>query len=149
MLELMKKVVLTGLGAAAMTKEKVQEIAKELAEQATMSEKEGQEFRACDMLLLESLSLFCGDLIRNHRLVDELQTMSVTMVRALVSAVDQKDTYTSGHSIRVGFYSTLLGRAAGLNEREMRDLKWSALLHDVGKIGSRDDVLKKPGKLTK
>ena len=110
---------------------------------------EGQAFRASDMLLLESLSLFCGDLIRNHRLVREMQTMSVTMVRALVSAVDQKDTYTSGHSIRVGFFATLLGRTKGLNKQDMKMLEWSALLHDVGKIGIRDDVLKKPGKLTK
>ena len=75
--------------------------------------------------------------------------MSVTMVRALVSAVDQKDTYTSGHSIRVAFYTTLLGRAFGLSEEDMKMLRWSALLHDVGKIGIRDDVLKKTGKLTK
>ena len=74
---------------------------------------------------------------------------STAMVRSLVSAVDQKDEYTCGHSNRVAYYATLLGRALGLEEDEMRMLQWSALLHDVGKIGIRDDVLKKRGRLTK
>jgi len=105
-------------------------------------------FRASDMLLLESLTLFCGDLIRNHRLVNELREMSLAMVRSLVNAVDQKDEYTSGHSLRVGYYASLLGEDLGLGDLELQMLQWSALLHDVGKIGIRDSVLKKEGKLT-
>ncbi len=105
-------------------------------------------FRACDMLLVEALVTFCGDLVSNHRLVRELRETSVSMVRALVCAVDQKDEYTSNHSVRVGFYSTMLGRLVGLSPEDLQMLQWSALLHDVGKIGIRDDVLKKEGKLT-
>ena len=108
-----------------------------------------QEFRASDMLLVEALVTFCGDLVANHRLVRELRETSVSMVRALVCAVDQKDEYTSNHSVRVGFYSTMLGRLVGLSPEDLQMLQWSALLHDVGKIGIRDDVLKKEGKLTK
>jgi HD-GYP domain-containing protein (c-di-GMP phosphodiesterase class II) len=107
-----------------------------------------ERFRAGDMLLLESLTMFCGDLIRNHRLVDELRQMSLTVVRSLVNAVDQKDTYTSGHSLRVGYFATLLGEELGLGHEDLQMLRWSALLHDVGKIGIRDDVLKKKGQLT-
>lgn len=107
-----------------------------------------EAFRAVDMLLLESLTTFCGDLIRNHRLVRELREMSISMVRSLVGAVDQKDPYTSGHSLRVGYYATLLGESLGLGSVDLQMLQWSALLHDVGKIGIRDDVLKKEGKLT-
>ena len=107
------------------------------------------EFRSGDMLLLETLTTFCGDLIRNHRLVWELREMCFAMVRSLVNAVDQKDTYTSGHSVRVGYYASLLGRRLDLEEPGIQMLQWSALLHDVGKIGIRDDVLKKQGKLTK
>lgn len=106
------------------------------------------EFRSGDMGLLQSLTTFCGDLIRNHRLVRELRTMSITMVRALVNAVDQKDEYTSCHSLRVAYYATLLGRDLDLSKADLRMLQWSALLHDVGKIGIRDSVLKKEGKLT-
>ncbi len=109
---------------------------------------EGRAFRASDMLLVGSLATFCGDILLNHWLVRELHEMSFAMVRALVNAVDQKDEYTSGHSIRVGFYATQLGMAMKLSASDLQMLQWSALLHDVGKIGIRDDVLKKPGKLT-
>ncbi len=105
-------------------------------------------FRASDMMLLESLAMFCGDLIRNHRLVIEIRGMSIAMVRALVNAIDQKDEYTSGHSLRVGYYATELGQRLGLAKADLQMLQWSALLHDVGKIGIRDSVLKKKGKLT-
>lgn len=105
-------------------------------------------FRASDMMLLKSLAMFCGDLIRNHRLVLELRGMSIAMVRSLVNAIDQKDEYTSGHSLRVGYYATELGKCLGLAKADLQMLQWSALLHDVGKIGIRDSVLKKKGKLT-
>ena len=105
-------------------------------------------FRASEMMLIESLTTFCGDLIRSHRLVRELREMSIAMVRALVNAVDQKDEYTCGHSLRVAYYATTLGQRLGLGEVELQMLQWAALLHDVGKIGIRDNVLKKEGKLT-
>ena len=105
-------------------------------------------FESGDMSLVEALMLYLGDVVRNLRLVIELRGLSMDMVRALVSAVDQKDTYTSGHSNRVGFYARLLGVELGLDDHELQMLEWSALLHDVGKIGIRDDVLRKPGKLT-
>ncbi|MEE9295297.1 MAG: HD-GYP domain-containing protein [Phycisphaerae bacterium] len=105
-------------------------------------------FHSGDMMLLDSLSCFCGDVVRNLRLLQELQQTSMDLVRTLVNAVDQKDPYTSGHSNRVGYYATLLGREVELEEKELRALEWSALLHDVGKIGIRDEVLKKAGKLT-
>lgn len=107
-----------------------------------------QRWQSGDMLLLDSLATFCGDAIRNFRLLQELQQMSMDMVRSLVSAVDQKDPYTSGHSGRVRYYALLLGVEVGYDKDELRTLEWSALLHDVGKIGIRDDVLKKPGRLT-
>ena len=105
-------------------------------------------FRASEMMLIESLTTFCGDLIRSHRLVGELREMSLAMVRALVNAVDQKDEYTCGHSLRVAYYATTLGQRLGLGEIDLQMLQWASLLHDVGKIGIRDNVLKKEGKLT-
>lgn len=106
------------------------------------------DFHSSEMLLVDSLTRFCGDLIQNLQLVKEMREMSVSMVRSLVNAVDQKDEYTCGHSLRVAYYATLLGRELNLDEVELQMLQWSALLHDVGKIGIRDDVLKKKGKLT-
>lgn len=107
------------------------------------------EFHSSEMLLVDSLTSFCGDLMQNLQLVREMREMSISMVRSLVNAVDQKDEYTCGHSLRVAYYATLLGKEVNLNEVELQMLQWSALLHDVGKIGIRDDVLKKKGKLTK
>jgi len=106
------------------------------------------QFRASEMMLVESLTAFCGDLIRSHRLVRELREMSIAMVRSLVSAVDQKDEYTCGHSLRVAYFATTLGQCVGLGEVDLQMLQWAGLLHDVGKIGIRDNVLKKEGKLT-
>lgn len=109
---------------------------------------EAPEFRASDMGLIEVLTTFCGDLIANIRLHHQLRQISVDLVRSLVCAIDQKDPYTSGHSLRVGYYARRLGQELCLKSEDLQMLEWSALLHDVGKIGIRDEVLKKPGKLT-
>ena len=69
-------------------------------------------------------------------------------IRMLAAAIDEKDPYTRGHSGRVAKYSTIIGEGIGLNAEELDRLRISALLHDVGKIGVDDRVLKKPGKLT-
>jgi HD-GYP domain-containing protein (c-di-GMP phosphodiesterase class II) len=68
--------------------------------------------------------------------------------RALASAIDAKDPYTRGHSVRVNRYSVILARYHGLSEEGIRDIHVASLLHDVGKIGVDDAILKKPGKLT-
>src|SRR5215510_3508328 len=69
-------------------------------------------------------------------------------IRMLAAAIDEKDPYTRGHSGRVAKYSTLIGRELGLSEDDLDKLRIAALLHDVGKIGVDDRVLKKPGALT-
>lgn len=69
-------------------------------------------------------------------------------IRMLAAAIDEKDPYTRGHSGRVAKYSLAIGEALGLTADELDNLRISALLHDVGKIGVDDRVLKKPGQLT-
>ncbi len=69
-------------------------------------------------------------------------------IRMLAAAIDEKDPYTRGHSGRVAKYSMAIGEALGLDAEDLDRLRISALLHDVGKIGVDDRVLKKPGKLT-
>ena len=69
-------------------------------------------------------------------------------IRMLAAAIDEKDPYTRGHSGRVAKYSIIIGEALGMGAEELDRLRISALLHDVGKIGVDDRVLKKPGKLT-
>jgi len=69
-------------------------------------------------------------------------------IRMLAAAIDEKDPYTRGHSGRVAKYSTLIARELGLSAEDLDKLRIAALLHDVGKIGVDDRVLKKPGALT-
>lgn len=69
------------------------------------------------------------------------------MVTSLAGAIDAKDPYTKGHSTSVSRYSEALARALRLPEQEVERIKIGALLHDVGKIGIPESVLKKPGKL--
>jgi len=71
----------------------------------------------------------------------------VEMVTSLAGAIDAKDTYTKGHSTSVSRYSEALARAINLPEEEVQRITLGALLHDVGKIGIPENVLKKPGKL--
>ena len=69
-------------------------------------------------------------------------------MEALANAIDAKDSYTRGHSTRVAVLSKKIAKKAGLNDEQCEHVYFSALLHDVGKIGVRDDVIKKTGKLT-
>nr|QGT49876.1 hypothetical protein Melaina855_2630 [uncultured Candidatus Melainabacteria bacterium] len=69
------------------------------------------------------------------------------MVTSLAGAIDAKDPYTKGHSTSVSRYAEALARAVNLPEHEVERIKVGALLHDVGKIGIPENVLKKPGKL--
>ena len=74
-----------------------------------------------------------------------LHDFLLSTVKALVSTIEAKDRYTSGHSTRVHLISMLLGRALGLSEAELETLKWASILHDVGKIGMPESILRKPG----
>ena len=67
---------------------------------------------------------------------------------ALANAIDAKDKYTHGHSRRVAKYSVKIARSSGMKEKECEDIYFAALLHDVGKIGIKDSIINKEGKLT-
>jgi response regulator RpfG family c-di-GMP phosphodiesterase len=69
-------------------------------------------------------------------------------LKALTAALEARDSETHGHSERVVSYSLRLGREYGLDERQMKSLEFGSLLHDIGKIGVPDSILRKPAKLT-
>src|ERR1700676_618441 len=79
---------------------------------------------------------------------EENRELFIGSIRMLAAAIDEKDPYTRGHSGRVAKYSALIGQELGLSTEELDKLRIAALLHDVGKIGVEDRVLKKPGSLT-
>jgi putative nucleotidyltransferase with HDIG domain len=70
------------------------------------------------------------------------------IIRALLARLRLRDAETMEHSERVVRMSLILGRELGLNSTEMRSLKYGSLLHDIGKIGVPDSILRKPGRLT-
>ena len=78
---------------------------------------------------------------------NENNLLFINSIRMLAAAIDAKDPYTRGHSERVAKYSIAIGKNLSLPEKEMRNLRISALLHDVGKIGIDDRILRKPGAL--
>lgn len=102
--------------------------------------------------LAETFNTMAGDI---EQYVDRLQMAAnenrelfMGSIRMLAAAIDEKDPYTRGHSGRVAKYSLIIARELGLSPEELDKIRISALLHDVGKIGVDDQVLKKPGKLT-
>jgi putative nucleotidyltransferase with HDIG domain len=102
--------------------------------------------------LAENFNKMAGDIEeyieRLKEAAEENRELFIGSIRMLAAAIDEKDPYTRGHSGRVAKYSTLIGQELGLGTEEMDKLRIAALLHDVGKIGVEDRVLKKPGSLT-
>ena len=66
----------------------------------------------------------------------------------LADAIDAKDPYTKGHASRVAIYSAMIARRLGWSEEQIKNLRFAAMLHDIGKIGIPDSILNKPDRLT-
>ena len=102
--------------------------------------------------LAQTFNNMAGDIesyiARLKQAAEENRELFLGSIRMLAAAIDEKDPYTRGHSDRVAKYSVMIGQQLGLPGVELDRLRISALLHDVGKIGVDDRVLKKPGALT-
>jgi putative nucleotidyltransferase with HDIG domain len=102
--------------------------------------------------LAENFNLMASDIEeyieRLKEAAEENRELFIGSIRMLSAAIDEKDPYTRGHSGRVAKYSTLIAQEMRLSADDLDKLKIAALLHDVGKIGVDDRVLKKPGSLT-
>ncbi|MHB8399738.1 MAG: HD-GYP domain-containing protein [Candidatus Limnocylindrales bacterium] len=83
-----------------------------------------------------------------HRFV-EMREMFTQTIESLANAVDKRDPFTANHSKRVMLIASDIGRVMRCNQAEMEALEWGGLLHDIGKIGVRDDILLKQEKLTR
>jgi putative nucleotidyltransferase with HDIG domain len=81
-------------------------------------------------------------------MTERLQKQHLSTIRALTSAIDARDPYTMGHSVRVGQLAMMIGRELGVDDVVLSRLEVGGYLHDIGKIGIRDNVLLKPGRLT-
>ena len=111
-----------------------------------------QDFDSTDIKLFNSVAGGCAVFIQNGELFKDLKELFIGSLKALTSSIDAKDKYTHGHSERVAFISRWI--AEKLSEREKLDeeqihmVYLAGLLHDIGKIGIEEVVLRKTGKLT-
>jgi response regulator RpfG family c-di-GMP phosphodiesterase len=122
----------------------------------------GKKFDEGHRKMLAVLASRTASAIANAQLVDDLRTSNDSLSRANLSledmfqqtvagfaqALEESDQYTRGHSERVAVYSEILARGLTLPDPEVRRIVQAGVMHDVGKIGVRYDMLNKPGKLT-
>ncbi len=101
-----------------------------------------------DREILEAIASQIAITLENHFLITELQLSFESSIRTLSATVDARHPLTAGHSQRVTDYSLIVGKRMGLDNNDLEVIKYAALLHDIGKIGIRDDILLKQGKFT-
>ncbi len=113
-----------------------------------LNKKDDEKFTENDIKIFESLARQSAVAIENARLYNDLGELTRQSISSIVTAVEKRDEYTSGHTERVTRISLIIGRKMRLDHETMNTLELAALLHDVGKIGIPDRILLKPGKLT-
>jgi len=106
-----------------------------------------QPYSQDDRLALSTLANQTAVAIENAQLYDELEDTFVQTITTLANAIDLRDTYTSGHSQHIAALGSETARRLKCSPDEVNDIYWGGLLHDIGKIGIPDSILKKPGKL--
>ncbi len=110
--------------------------------------KAGQGWNASENRLLEGAAQILGALLLRLERTRQLEAAYDGALRAIGLALEARDRETAGHTDRVAAMAEQLGRELGMSETELRDLRWGAYLHDVGKLTIPDAILLKPGKLT-
>lgn len=98
------------------------------------------------ILQLEELNKNLENMVKEK--TGQVEQLSFEIISTIASMIEAKDSYTKGHSVRVAEYSALIARELNWGEEEIQNLKYIALLHDIGKVGIPDNILNKPGKLT-
>lgn len=101
-----------------------------------------------DLATLEKLASQISVALENARLLTDLQELFIGTLKALSEAIDAKSSWTKGHSDRVTRFALDIGTKMELDEKAMKDLELAGLLHDIGKIGTFELILNKPGSLT-
>ncbi len=81
-------------------------------------------------------------------MLNDLRELFYKTIKSISSALDAKDPYTHGHSLRVTLYSLILAKELGLDDKTLEEIETAGLLHDIGKVGIPQKILCKPGKLT-
>ena len=108
----------------------------------------GGSFSEDDLTIFQSLADQVAVALDNARLLEEIEELFFQTAESLADAIEKRDPYTGGHTKRVTTYSIAVGEQLNLDPDEMRRLKLAAILHDIGKIGVEDTILRKEDKLT-
>lgn len=111
-------------------------------------DKSSEDFNTQDAKLLGSIANETSIYLENAGLFSNVRELVMGLLHSMTSAVDAKDSYTSGHSRRVALLSKELAVFSGSSQHDAERIYMAGLLHDVGKIGISESVLRKPGKLT-
>ena len=109
---------------------------------------DGEELGSVEGSLLQVVAAVLATHVRNQGLFREKEQMMLEFVLGLVQTLDARDPYTRGHSERVAVVAHKLASEMGLKPTDLDNIYLSGLLHDIGKVGIDDGVLRKPGKLT-
>lgn len=109
---------------------------------------EPHSFNPHEINLFTSLASQAAIAIENARLFESLEEIYIEVITAMASAIDARDAYTHGHSHRVTEYAVAIAEELELSPAEVDIIRNASILHDVGKIGIKEDILKKPGRLT-
>ena len=107
-----------------------------------------KNFSQSEIDLLSTFASQASIAIENARLYADMKEQYMSMVMALAAAIEAKDSYTHGHSTKVMEYAVKIGKEIGLDEDQVETVRYAGLLHDIGKIGIKDVILTKQGKLT-
>ncbi len=110
--------------------------------------KVGGDFTENDQQILQILANQTATILEIARAYHTINEIFIDVTRALSAAIDAKDPYTVGHSLRVSNFSSTLANRMGLSPSTVQQIRLGGLLHDVGKIGIPDIILNKPAKLT-
>jgi len=102
--------------------------------------------RINNILRLEELNKSLEEKVEEKTV--QIEQLSFEIIATIASMIEAKDSYTKGHSVRVAEYSAMMAKELAWKDEEVQNLKYIALLHDIGKVGIPDNVLNKPGKLT-
>ncbi len=108
-----------------------------------------REYLEDDFEVLKSICNSAATGLENGRLYKELEETYLSTIKILVSTIEAKDSYTKGHTERVAEYASMLAEEMGLDKKEIDVVRFGAALHDIGKLGIYEDILNKPGELTK
>jgi putative methionine-R-sulfoxide reductase with GAF domain len=108
----------------------------------------GGDFSIDDEFVMSNICHVAAVTIHNQMAVEEVRQANVALLETLVKAIEARDEYTSGHSERVCEFALAIGRKLELDAKSLDTLRIAARLHDIGKIGTPDAILRKPQKLT-